>query len=126
MLAALLMFFFLGGAGVHGTVLTPAMLDDLDARMEAALVDPVRTERAAAQNDALRAELKQFEKTYGKSSKTLTKLYRDHAADAIAMRAELDALDSHWEAAQSRALDHRFALRDSLTREEWEAVFGDR
>lgn len=126
MLAALLMMFFLGGAAVGGSLLTQPMLDDVDERVQAAVTDPARMERAASELDGMRSELEQFEKQFGKSSKSLTKLYRDHGADAIAMRAELDTLDSDWEAAQSRTLDHRFALRDSMTREEWIQVFGNR
>lgn len=126
MLAALLMMFFLGGAAAGGGVLTQAMLDDVDDRIQAAVTDPARKELMAAELDGLRSELKQFEKQFGKSSKSLAKLYRDYGADAIAMRAELDTFDADWEAAQSRALDHRFALRESMTREEWIQVFGDR
>lgn len=126
MLAALLMMFFLGGAAGSGSVLTQPMLDDLGERVEVAVTDPHRKEQAASELDALRSELERFDKVFGKSSKSLTRIYREHSADPTGMRAELDALDSAWEAAQSRALDHRFALRDSMTREEWHEVFGGR
>jgi len=125
MLAALLMMFFLGGAAVSGSVLTQPMLDDIDERVRAAVTDPARAARATAELEGLRAELGQFEKGFGNSSKSLAKLYRDHGADAVELRAQLDTLDSEWETAQSRALDHRFALRDSMTREEWNEVFGE-
>jgi hypothetical protein len=124
MLAAILMAFFLGGAGVQGSVLTEPMLDDLDKRIEAEIVDPGRTERAAASIDGLRKDLKKFEKAFSESSETLTKLYEEHGADPASMRAELSTLDSKWGATQSRLLDHRFALKETLTREEWESLFG--
>jgi hypothetical protein len=127
MLAALLMAFLLGGAaGTFGGILNQAMLEDVDGRVQQAIADPARAERASLEIGALRSELKDFEKAFGKSSKNLTKIYKDHEADALMMRAELDALDSGWEAAQARALDHRFAIKESMTRDEWRATFQDR
>ena len=87
MLAALLMAFFLGGGtAAFGSALTQEVLDDVDQRVQAAVVDPVRSEQAAAQIDVLRTEVGQFEKTFGKSSKTLAKLYRDHGTDPMSLR----------------------------------------
>lgn len=126
MLVALLMAFFLGGAGSGGGILTRTMLEDIDVRLQQEISDPARAKKVAGEVAGLRDELKRFEKTFAESGKALTKTYEDHAAGAVTIQAELDALDSAWEAAHSRALDHRFAIKENMTREEWGKVFGGR
>jgi hypothetical protein len=41
------------------------------------------------------------------------------------MQAQLDALNTDWEAAQTRAIEHRFKIREQMTLEEWQAVFAN-
>ncbi len=123
MLAALLIAFFLGGSGASGATLTQDILKDFGHRSEAAIADPIRAEAVATEVKALRGELKRFDKVFAKSGKSLRKLYKDHDADSASMRSQLDSLDAEWEAAQSRALDHRFNIRANMTRDEWQTVF---
>ena len=124
MLMALLAAYLLGGGGVSGGILTVPEVKQIQARVEANVADSSRAEAAATELAALKAEIKSFDKTFGKSGKRLTKLFKDHGAGAAEMQAELDALNRDWADAQSEALEIRARLKKQLTREEWQAVFG--
>ncbi len=124
MLVALMMAFLLGGGGAGGAILTPGTVKQLDKEIQAEVNDPARAEAAAETLSELKGEIKGFEKTFAKSGKHLTKLYKDHSAGGDQMRSVLDELNAGWEASQGRAIDLRFALKESLTEEEWAAVFG--
>jgi hypothetical protein len=124
MLMALLAAYLLGGGGASGGVLTVPAVKQIQARVEASVADSSRAEAAAAELAALKAEIKSFDKTFGKSGKQLTKLFKDHDAGAAEMQEALDALNRDWADAQSEALEIRARLREQLTREEWQAVFG--
>ena len=125
MLVALLAAYLLGGgAGVSGGILTPAAVKQIGKQVEATVSDPARAESAAQTLAELKTEMKGFEKTFAKSGKELTKLYKDHAADAGQMLAVLEEFSTGWEASQKRAIDLRFELKESLTEEQWATVFG--
>lgn len=125
MLVALLMAYLLGGGGTSGAILTTTSVKQIDKQIEAAVSDPARAEAAAATVADLKTEIKRFEKKFAKSGKQLTKLYKDHDADGNQMSAVLDELNAGWETSQKRAIDLRFDLKESLTEEEWAAVFGE-
>ncbi len=123
MLIALLAVFFFGGGGIGGSILTPAAVKQIGKEIEAQVTDAVRVEAAAQTLAELKAEIKGFEKIFAKSGKELSALYKDHGAGADRMFAVLDSLSTDWEASQQRAIDLRFDLKESLTEEEWAAVF---
>lgn len=118
----LLMSLLLGGGGLSAGVLTPAAVKEIAQRVQASVGDTERVEAAAAVLRQLRSEVKAFDKIYGKD-KQLTRLYRDHGAEAAAMLDALDELNAEWEASQTRILDLRFELLEILTAEEWAEVF---
>ena len=64
-------------------------------------------------------ELKHDKGVYAHYGKTLGKLYRDHGAGAAEMQAVIDDLNGKWHGAQKKILDAHFAIRASLTEEEW-------
>lgn len=123
MLAALLIAFFLGGSVGAGALLTQDMLEDFDRRAQQVVADPARAEAITREVAALSTELKHFDKALAKSSKALNALYTDHSAGASSVQAELDALNSAWEAGQANVLDHRFNIREQMTQEEWASTF---
>ena len=123
MLAALLIAFFLGASGASGAILTESLLKDFDERAQHVIADQVRADAVSAEVTAIGHELKHFNKTFARSGKSLSKLYKDHGGDAASMQAELDLLNADWEAAQLRAIEHRFNIREQMTPEEWEAAF---
>ncbi|MDH3743654.1 MAG: hypothetical protein OES47_00970 [Acidobacteriota bacterium] len=123
MLIALLAAFLLGGGGASGAILTPGTVKEIGKQVEAQVSDTARAEAAAETLAKLKVEVKGFEKTFAKSGKGLTKLYKDHGADGDRMQGVLAELNASWEASQQRAIDLRFELKESLTEEEWAAVF---
>lgn len=122
MIWALLAAYLLSGGGVSGSMLTSAAVKQLSKQTETVVVEPARAEAAQQVLAQLRKEVKAFEKSFTKSGSQLTKSYKDHAADADQALAVLDDLNTGWAAAQQRAIDLRFELRDTLTREEWAAL----
>ncbi len=124
MLMALLAAYLLGGGGLGGSILTPAAVKQMSKQVEVTVVDPARAEAAAETLAELKVEIKGFDKKFAKSGKELTKLYKDHGADGDQMLAVLAELNADWEGSQQRGIDLRFELRESLTEEEWAAVFG--
>jgi hypothetical protein len=126
MLAALFIAFFLGGSGGSGSVLTQPMLDNIDARIQLVVQDSEREADAQDIVKKLSHELKSFNKFFKKSQKAVTKSFKDHAADAAEMSRHLSSLETDWLAAQQAALDFRFAMKDTLTREEWDEIFSEK
>ena len=122
MLAALLLAFFLGGSSASGAILTQDMLKRFESVSMGVIGDPGRAKAVKEELLALRSELKQFDKTFAKSGDVLSDLYKDHDAGSKSMQAHLDLLNAEWEAAQNLALEHRFAIRDAMTKEEWATV----
>ncbi len=123
MLLALLAVYFFGGGGVGGSILTPAAVKQIGKQVEAVVTDAARVERASETLAELTTEIRGFEKSFAKSGKQLSGLYKDHGADADQMLAVLDSLNADWEAVQRRAIELRFDLKDALSPEEWAAVF---
>lgn len=124
MLMALLAAYLLGGGGLGGSILSPAAVKQMSKQVEVTVADPARAEAAAETLAELKVEIKGFDKKFAKSGKELTKLYKDHGADGDQMLAVLAELNADWEGSQQRGIDLRFELRESLTEEEWAAVFG--
>jgi hypothetical protein len=125
MIWALLAAYFLGGGGgISGSALTIASVKQLSEEAELLIQEPDRSEVVQQTLKELRKEVKAFNKMFGKSGKQLTKSYKDHEAQRDQELAILDDLNSSWGASQKRAVDLRFELRDSLTEEEWGALFG--
>ena len=123
MIWALLAAFLLGGGGDSGSMLTSASVKQLGERTREVISDPARAEAAQQTLAELRKEVKAFQKRFSKSGKELNRSYKNHAADLNHAMAVLEELNSGWNTSQQRAIDLRFALRDSMTREEWSALF---
>ena len=123
MIWALLAMYLLGGSGVSGGMLTAAGVKQLSARAEVVIEDPSRSESAQETMGKLRKEAKVFEKVFAKAGKQLTKSYKDHASNVDEELAILESLNAGWESSQQHALDLRFELKESMTEEEWAALF---
>ena len=102
--------------------MTSDMVKEMGKQVDVVIQDPIRAQAAEDNIDAMRDEIKAFNKKFSKSGKALEKLYKDHDSGAQEMLATLDILNAEWDAAQNRALDLRFALVDSITQEEWAAI----
>lgn len=125
MIWALLAFYFFGGGGAGASVLTQEAVKEMGERVESVVEDPLRAEAAQQSLDELRAEIKAFNKTFSRSGKDLEKIYKDHEASAEQMLTILNDLNVEWDAAQTRAIELRFALKETLTQEEWSQVMDE-
>ncbi|MDO6442285.1 MULTISPECIES: hypothetical protein [unclassified Marinobacter] len=122
MLVAILVAFFLGGPSASAAILTHDMIKSFETFAQQVITDPDRAEAVRQELKALNSELKQFDKVFAKSGRELSKLYKNYDTETASMQAQLDSMNADWESAQSRALDHRFAIRNQMTKEEWDAV----
>lgn len=126
MIWALLAWYFFGGGGaVSGAILTSSGVDNISEQVAIVVEDDTRRQSAQQTIKGLKKELKAFEKSFAKSGRKLSKLYEDHADNREEALAILAELNSEWKAGQESALDTRFALRDTMTEDEWAAVFGN-
>ncbi len=123
MIWALLAIYFLGGGVGSGSMLTSGGVKQLSARTEVVIENPGRAKAAQQTLAKLRKEAKAFEKVFSKSGKKLKKSYKDHDASVGQARVILEDLNSSWKYSQQRALDLRFELKESMTGEEWAALF---
>ncbi|MEE4361481.1 MAG: hypothetical protein V2I63_08140 [Pseudomonadales bacterium] len=124
MLAALLLSYLLGGSGVaFGGLVTTPVLEDISARVSAAVDDPARAAEASRLLEELEREVARFEKAYLKSEDKLTKHYKTPESTEARMLAVLDDLERRWGRAQDEGVRVRFALKDLLTPDEWARVF---
>jgi len=123
MIWVLLSMYFLSGGADSGSMLTSAGVKQLSSRTELVIEDQGRAEAAQQTLAKLRKEVKAFEKVFSESGKQLSISYKEHAADADQALAVLEDLNSAWKYSQQRALDLRFELKESMTEEEWSALF---
>jgi len=125
MIMAMLVMYFLGGSVGSGAILTSAGVAELQKQVLVVMDDEARAKRASAILEELRKEVTTFEKAFAKSGRQLNKLYKDHRDNGQAALDILDDLNATWESGQERALDARFALRDELSQDEWDKLFGN-
>ena len=125
MIMAMLVMYFLGGSVGSGAILTSAGVAELQKQVLVVMDDEARAKRASAILEELRKEVTTFEKAFAKSGRQLNKLYKDPRDNGQAALDILDDLNATWESGQERALDARFALRDELSQDEWDKLFGN-
>lgn len=123
MLAALITILILGGSsGLAGFIYD---LGDAKKEIKTVITDPDR------QADALEVikDAKSSTKALGKSLKDVSKELDDRLDDQNLTAAELTAIwDGFLEEIEDYHedfVDLRFELRDQLSKEEWEAIFGN-
>jgi len=126
MIWALLAWYFFGSGGVgSGAILTSSGVDELGNKVAIVVEDDTRRQSATRTLRDLKKDAKAFEKSFRKSGRQLNKLYEEHADNRQEALVILNDLNSEWEAAQGRALDARFALREQMSEKEWSALFGE-
>jgi uncharacterized protein YnzC (UPF0291/DUF896 family) len=122
MLVALITILFLGG-GIEDAVL------DYVKYTRGNVKEIVADNERQSDAQATLKEMRKLTKDYAKSNR---KTFKSLLSAIDSIDAEIDVVDSIWsDYAQSvdeynaQMIDLRFRLRDSLTREEWQAVFAD-
>lgn len=119
MLVALLTLLFLGGGSTNAML---AYIADSKPLVKEAVVDETRRADALATLKDMKLEQKDYEKVVKKTVKELkARLATDASATSKDFWQEFFAAK---QASDEQMLDLRFQLRDQMTREEWQAVFG--
>jgi hypothetical protein len=121
--ALLAWYFFTSAAAGVGAILTSDDLTALEDQVSEIVAAPERRQTVLGTLKGLKKELKTFERAYAKSGRNLDKLYKDHVDHSDEAQAILDDLNAQWEQGQQSYLDAHFALRRTLTEEEWEQLF---
>lgn len=120
-----LLFGGSGGAyGQSALMLTEEGNKELIASISEIIIEDDRRQRAIQPLENLQAEIRNFETLFNDSGKQLNELYLSHDSMSDDANVILDGLNTAWEEGQAQALDARFELRDSLTAQEWESLFG--
>ena len=121
MIAALIAILFLGG-GIQDDVLN--YVNDI----RGSLSDVVDDDDRRAEAKTTLNQMKKITKQRSKSAESALKDLLVQMGDYESSEANIDAIwDGFFESVQAyniEVIDLRFELKDSLTREEWEALFG--
>lgn len=123
MLIAILTMYLFGGELLGGSMLTAADVDRIEERMELVLNDPAGLEASMLVLDELKIEIENFNEVFLDSGDTLRDFYLDHGADSKQILGKLEALNLEWGATQNRSIELRYRLKESITADEWAAVF---
>ena len=122
MLVALITILFLGG-GIEDAVL------DYVKYTRGNVKEIVADNERQSDAQATLKEMKKLTKDYAKSNR---KTFKSLLSAMDSMDVEIDVVDSIWsdyaqsvDAYNAQMIDLRFRLRDSLTREEWQAIFAN-
>ena len=120
MIAALIAVLFLGG-GIENAVL------DYVAYMRGSVKEVVVDEERQA---VARATVQEMQKLTSAHSKANQKAFKTLLGEVSEMETDVEIVDALWEdhfraveTYNEQMIDLRFELRDSLTREEWQAIF---
>ena len=125
MLIAMLTAFLLGGGLLGGSMVTPADVDLINERVELLVENPERARSAQQVLDELKTEVEGFNQIFFDSGDSLRDMYLDHEAAARQMQRSLESLNLKWYESQQRGLKLRDRLRESITADEWAAVFAN-
>ena len=119
-LGAILLGGAVMAAGVFGT---GRSLDDLDKAVKKDIADDTRRDAARKVIDQWSTDVKAFLKESGNRQKTVMKLMRRHDATRPNFEAIVAEQELAGAAIDQRAIEHRFALKEQLSREEWANIF---
>ena len=120
MLVALLTLLFLGGSS---SAVLAYVADSQDA-VKAAVIEDDRRKAALGTLKEMKAVAKRQSKMARKTTKELKPYVGDQASDDADVEALWDGYFERMQVADQEMLDLRFKLRDQLSREEWEQVYG--
>lgn len=114
---------FLGGGIAAGLLTTGQPLKDIEKRAKALPLDEVREQRVLELMDAWKDVSKPAWKTRGEPADEIVRLVGERSATREQFLAEFDRLRAAMDAAHEQVLPIREQLRDTLSRDEWNALF---
>jgi len=119
LIATMIALLFLGsGANM--------MLDDIDQmkdNVKSEIVDESARKAALDVVDRLEDTAKDYAKADGKDEKELIKLIQDYGSSTADLKANMDASYQQRVQFQKEMIALRFALKDKLSREQWDKIF---
>lgn len=118
--AALLTLFLLSG---NGTLDVAIFAADTDAVLREVIKDEARARTAVEISKRQHGQLEETLKRASKVMKEFGKADKDQAAGADALAPFLESLVEERKLAEKQTLDAVFALRETMTEEEWNAAF---
>jgi len=118
---ALIMILFGGGSGP----LSGVVPKDVQKRMEQAIAEPARSERAVAEWNGLQKDIEGFGKELLGLAKRVKEADDPRGTGVAQLEPLIGGFESTRRASQEKVLDRILAIRKDMTREEWAAVFGD-
>ncbi len=119
----MLSLFLLGGGLMGGSMLVPAEVEALEGRIVSAVADPERAAAAARIVADLAREIEDYNRLFVTSGESFETIYRDHESGSRKLLRALEEINLEWYASQSRNMVMRDRLRETVTAEEWVAVF---
>lgn len=120
MLAALVVYLMFGGGGVSGPMI---FMNEAADNIEVVVTDAERKDQALEVIDAMLDRSKEHNKTFDKMRDQLGDLTASHDVTAEQIDTlwnEYFALDAQY---AKEIIEARFSLKESLSREEWAAIF---
>ena len=119
LIATMIALLFLGsGANM--------MLDDIDQmkdNVKSEIVDESARKAALDVVDRLEDTAKDYAKADGKDEKELIDLIQDYGSSTAELKANMDASYQQRVQFQKEMIALRFALKDKLSREQWDKIF---
>lgn len=109
---------------VNADLSTPEELKQSGAKTVAAVQDPVRRAEVDKVVKEILAESKQANKRFQAARKQIKVQYQDHAAGADEALLVLSDLNADWQVVQQRMINLQFKLREQMTEEEWNQIYG--
>lgn len=120
--------FLAGSAGTAskaGWIAMGMTVDTLNERIEKAVFDPDRREKVIELTNIWKDEADAFFVAHNERKKKLLDLIVRHDATPEEFRNLTADFDEQFLAMDRIVLESRAALRDFMSRSEWETVFGD-
>lgn len=94
------------------------------ARVLATVDDPVRRAEVDETVVKILNKSNRFNRAYQDAVKKIRKQYQDHSSGAEEAFVVLREFETAWESAQMEMVDLQFKLREQLTEDEWNEIYG--
>jgi hypothetical protein len=120
-LTTLFLLVFTGGSGGDRDIL--ATITRIEPAVQACVKDSARAGRGARIAREMRSELKAFMDQVKKDREAFLEVDARHETTEDDLWKVFRASTTTWETYEHRLIELRFTLKETLTREEWKALF---
>lgn len=120
MLVALIAALLVGSSGSSSLL---AAFDQAQASVKTEIKDRERRAQLLSAIDEAERAMKRALKGRAEATEEVVMHLRSHEAKAVEMQPALARLRADAEAVQEQVIRSRFALKDRMSREEWQKVF---